>query len=283
MTQRSDLGKQQAYSIIDSPINAAHSLVEHFIKPKSTKESRAIVDATVAGGAAYTQPLHSWLTWPFYVWTRTREEPINKLVSDLNSCRPVEDRRLALQYLLDFMDEGTWYEGSSNTLIMYELLKLLPQYKKTDPEPSKTFTWQAMQALYTRFKERAEIVIAAAKEDKPEVVKLQQEDELKQIPSNRVLKQMLFAQATKPVEKMVIDIPLPDKATREDYKKELLDRLQHPEKYTVAAMKAAEAAERKAAAPPPQAQPIEEESVETEMAAPPTPPPPPPLSPRIRR
>lgn len=232
MTQRSDLGNKALYQIIDNQLLAAQRLVEYMMKPKSATETRGIVNATAAGGAAYTEPLHSWLWFPIYRWTRQREEALNKLVSSLNMI-PKGDRKLMMKTFLNWMDdpEGTWFEDSLNTDIMYELLKLMPQYKKSDPDPRKSFPWVNMQHFYSRFKEHAEMMLAALKEEKPEVIKQQQAEALSQVPSTKELKQRLFAQANKEIPRtVVVDVPVVDKAERETVKRNLLAFLQRPKK-----------------------------------------------------
>lgn len=278
MTQRSELGNKTPYKIIDNEVLAAQRLADYMMKPSTMTEARAFVNATVSGGAEYTNPLHSIVWYPIYMWTRRREESLNKLVSSLNMISK-DDRKLRMRTFINWMDdpEGTWYEGSLNTDIMYELLKLLPQYKKTDPDPRKTFDWSNMANFYALFKERAETMLAAMREDNPAAAKQLQEEALSQLPSTKDLKQRLFAEANKPIPRtVVVNIPEVNQKERTKLKQELLDYLRNPK--TPESIATAEPVSRTIA-------PIEEivlqqaaeqpavDEVETPIVAPPAPPP----------
>lgn len=118
--------------LIDHLDNTAKLLWQFLINPKHHQDVLFILESVYQ---AYEQPKQSWVTGPLYAWTRTRGESLQLLITTLkaNGLSPNFVNEL-LMYLQK--ENGGWVETSSNTQMMFGLIRMIPGY---DAEVDDTY------------------------------------------------------------------------------------------------------------------------------------------------
>lgn len=113
--------------LIDSLENTSKLLWKYLIDPKHYQD---VLDLLQSVYKAYEEPKEAWVTGSFYAWTRTRGDSLKFLITTLkvNGLNAAFVNEL-LVYLQD--EEGGWALTSSNTQIMFSLIRQIPGYEST--------------------------------------------------------------------------------------------------------------------------------------------------------